>query len=67
MSNHAAYLGLTGWHGIVWHPVIIIGETPKKYRIRITEDLRFPGGQHHSAGSVVLVPKHSIKQKEEKQ
>ena len=55
-----AQLGLTDWHGLTWHPVTIIGETRTKYRIRLEQGVRLPGGRDKAAQEVVLVPKHAV-------
>lgn len=56
-----AQLGLSGWHGLTWHPVTVIGETPTKYRIRLEEAVRLPGGREKAAQEVVLVPKQAVR------
>jgi len=54
-------LMLDGWGGRSEHPVEIVGETPKKYRVRLLGYVRLPGGREGKKGDVVLVPKHAVK------
>lgn len=58
----ATYLALQEWGGLLLYPVEVLGETPKKCRVRLIEDARLPGGRHHKAGDVVLVPKTAIRE-----
>ena len=39
----------------------VIGETPKRYRIKLLQDARLPGNRQREAGDVVLVPKHAVR------
>ena len=59
--NTPAQLGLSGWHGLTWHPVTVIGETPTKYRIRLEEAVRLPGGREKAAQEEVFVPKQAVR------
>ncbi len=52
---------LQGWAGYTEHPCTIDSETPKKYRVRLDESTRLPGGRVVPAGESVLVPKHAVK------
>lgn len=55
-------LGLTGWWGRTWTPVIVIGETPKRYRIKAVERMKLAGRcRWLEAGKTTLVPKHAIR------
>lgn len=54
-------LALDGWAGIRHIPVEILGETPKRYRVRLCNDARLPGGREKKKGDVVLVPKTAIR------
>ncbi len=62
MDERRAWVGLNGWHGLTWSPVYIVGETPKRYRIRADRELRL-AGRHRwlNVGDTVLVPKTAIK------
>jgi len=53
-----------GWAGRREYPVEIVGETPKRYRVKVLSDARLPRGIRH-AGDVVLVPKTSVRLNEE--
>ena len=57
-----AELGLQGWEGLTWTRVEIIGETPKKYRIRALQRTKLGGRSRWIyAGETALVPKHAIR------
>lgn len=60
MAERAGVMHLTGWCGNVSHPVTIIGETPKRYRVRLHADMRLPGRRYGKAGDVLLVPKRAV-------
>lgn len=48
---------LSGWHGSSAHPVIIVGMTPKRFRIRAITRTRLAGrGRYLEAGEEALVP-----------
>jgi hypothetical protein len=58
-----AWLHMRGYHGTTRTPVRIVfgGETPTRYRVRLTEDTRLPGRNRWGrAGDVVLVPKSAV-------
>ena len=59
MSN--AKLLLDGWAGRSEHPVEVVEETPKRYRVKLLCDVRLPSRREGKAGDVVLVPKHAIR------
>lgn len=49
------------WAGVHEVPVEVIGETPKRYRVRILKDDRWPGRRNSvKSGDVKLVPKHAL-------
>lgn len=49
------------WAGVHLVSVEIIGETPKRYRVRILSDARWPGRRNSvKAGDVKLVPKNHV-------
>ncbi len=57
-----AVLALDSWAGRTEHPVEIVGETPKRYRVRILEDwLILPSKRVAERGDVVLVPKYAVR------
>ena len=39
----------------------VIGETPKRYRIKLQQDALLPSRRHCKAGDVMLVPKHAVR------
>jgi len=52
---------LQGWDGLSKRRVEIIGETPKKYRIRALEFTKLAGRNRYiEVGAVILVPKHAV-------
>lgn len=53
-------LRLDGWAGRTDVPVQVVGETSKRYRIKLMHDTRLPGRREGRAGDVVLVPKYAI-------
>jgi len=60
MADRTGVLCLDGWAGRVEVPVTIIGETPKRYRVRLGRDCRLPSRREGKAGEVVLVPKYAV-------
>ncbi len=56
------YLRLNSWAGRERVPVEIVGETPKRYRVKLLEAARLPGNRQHAAGDVVLVPRYAVQQ-----
>lgn len=56
-EGRPATFGLVGWYGSVNIPIRVLGETPKRYRVRLLADARLPGGRDRRAGDVVLLPK----------
>lgn len=55
-----ATLCLNSWAGRIEHPVEVIKETPRRYKIRLLEDALLPSGRKR-AGSEVYVPKCAIR------
>ena len=59
--NRQGVLHTQSWAGRSETPVMVVGETPKKYRIRAITDTRLGGrGRVCVAGETALVPKHSV-------
>ena len=58
-----AELGLTGWGGVTWQRVRVIGETPKRWRIQALTDRTKLGGRMRfiNAGDTALVPKRALR------
>ena len=57
-----ARLALNGWEGITLTEIEVIGETPKKYRIRAISDMRLAGRNRKlKAGEITLVPKYAVR------
>jgi len=62
--NRKGFLCLYGWAGRSEQPVTIIGETPKRYRVRNDQPdrIRLAGYCRWLApGAVVLVPKGAVR------
>jgi len=59
-STPPATLVLNTYAGRREHSVEIVGETPKKYRVRFTDNFPLPGRRWAEAGSVTLVPKSAV-------
>jgi hypothetical protein len=55
--EQTAFLHLNSWAGRSKHRVTIIGETPKRYRIRWDDE---PALQRWVTGEVYLVPKYAV-------
>jgi|GEM_PF-3593410 len=56
-------LVLDGWAGLRKHPVLILGETPKRYRIACVDDTPVRLAGHHRwlrPGQTALVPKYAV-------
>lgn len=55
-------LGLDGWAGYTEQPVLVVGETPRRYRIRAIAITRLAGrGRYLEAGEETLVPKTAVR------
>lgn len=56
-----AYLHINSWAGHSKHEVEIVGETPKRYRVKLLSDCPLAGrNRQGKAGEVVLVPKYAV-------
>lgn len=62
MSATAKCIVLDGWAGRRYSAVEVIGETPKKARIRILTPggVMLPNRRYVQCGEIALVPKHAI-------
>ena len=55
------WLCMNGWEGFTKEPVEIVGETPKRYRVKLLKDCRLPGrNRRGERGDIVLVPKYAV-------
>jgi hypothetical protein len=54
-------IAVDGWQGRSYYPCEIVGETAKRYRVRVLRDASLPGGRTAREGAVVLVPKHAVR------
>jgi hypothetical protein len=50
---------LQSWAGHSSHPVIILAETPKRFRVQYIEPARLPT-RFRPRGAIQLVPKHAV-------
>jgi hypothetical protein len=61
------YLGLDGWAGRRERKVEVVGETPKRYRIRAIEKTKLAGRNRWlDVGKTALVPKYAVRLIEQK-
>ncbi len=59
------FLCINSWAGRREYSVVIIDETPKKYKIRLVVDTKLPGrNRYGNAGEIILVPKTAVKIKD---
>lgn len=64
MTSQTAYLHINSWAGHSKHPVEIVKETSKRYKVRLVEDTHLPGrNRYGNAGDEVYVPKYAISTK----
>ncbi len=56
-----AELCFNDWAGVRRVPVEIVGETPKKLRVRLLAATRLPGRRLGQVGAIVLVPKTAVR------
>lgn len=63
MSAEIAVLVLDTWAGRRHHAVEVVGETPKKVRVRILTSggVMLPGRRYVPCGETVLVPTHAVR------
>jgi len=65
LSERRALLRLRGWHGISETPVLIVGETPKRYRIEAIERTKLAGRNRWlEPGERALVPRAALQEQE---
>jgi hypothetical protein len=56
------WLVLAGWHGVTHQAIEVIGETPKRYRIRALEQTLLAGRRRWlEAGETALVPRGAVR------
>jgi len=56
-----AVLVLDSWAGRERIPVEIVGETPKRYRVKLLAACLLPSRRRVEAGAVVLVPRYAVR------
>ena len=60
-TERPALLCLDGWAGRVNIRVAVIGETAKRYRVRLEEAAHLPSRRFAAAGDVVMVPRYAVR------
>lgn len=61
MTPVRVILRLQGWEGLTEQWVLLVGETPKRYRIRALEPTKLAGRcRWLKVGEEALVPRHAI-------
>jgi hypothetical protein len=62
MNAATRFLALDTWAGRRYYTVEVVGETPKKARVRILTPggVTLPGRRHFHYNEMVLVPKHAL-------
>lgn len=62
MNDRLGYLVLNTYAGRREYPVLIIGETPKKFRVKILSQTNviLPGRRIANYGDIILVPKTAV-------
>lgn len=59
--NREGYIQLDGWGGRTESHVLVIGETPKHYRIQAIARTKLAGRDRYlDAGATALVPKRAV-------
>lgn len=57
-----AYICMDGWGGRTEQAVLVIGETPKRYRIKAVMRTKLAGRSRWIyVGETALVPKHAVR------
>lgn len=58
------FIAIDGWAGLDYIPVEVMGETPKKFRVKLLRDCQLPGrNRKGKTGQVILVPKPVLRRK----
>ena len=62
VNSPIKYIGLDTWAGRRYYAVEVVGETPKKVRVRILTPggVMLPGRRYVPCDGIVLVPKYSL-------
>jgi hypothetical protein len=62
MDDRQAWLLMDGWEGRTEQAVLVVGETPKRYRIKAVARTKLAGRcRWISAGETALVPKYAVR------
>lgn len=61
-QEQRAVICLSGWQGRTETPVLVVGETPKRYRIKAVERTKLAGRDRWiEKDDTALVPKHAVR------
>ncbi len=62
-DKRLAIVATDGWAGRIEHPVVVIGETPKRYRVesRDGKAYTFAANRRLAAGASMLIPKRAVR------
>ena len=60
-TARTAYICLDGYAGRTEQAVMVIGETPKKYRIKAVMRTKLGGARWLYVGETALVPKYAVR------
>lgn len=62
MEPRDAYICTDGWEGRTEQFVLVVGETPKRYRIMATQGTKLAGRSRWlKPGQTALVPKYAVR------
>lgn len=59
-TGRDAVVVMESFAGIIRYPCIVVGETPKRYRVRMKQRTRLPPHRWVYAGELTTVPKHAV-------
>lgn len=59
--SRQGYVAVDGWAGRHDYAVIVVGETPKRYRIQAVMEMRLPNKRLLKIGDEALVPKRAVR------
>ncbi len=56
-------IAIDSWAGRRYYPVSIVGETPKRFRVRVLADggIPLPSRRYAAHGEIIAVPKYAVR------
>lgn len=61
-GEQQAWLLMDGWEGRTEQPILVVGETPQRYRIKAVARTKLAGRcRWIYTGETALVPKHAVR------